>query len=88
MILVVSDLPAVYLELLRSFLPSTSFRAFIPNNMDKSVTYDTHERDPLDDGTVLGEKAGTVADRDAMRRLGKEQLFKVSSCNLVGLRVD
>ncbi len=56
--------------------------------MDKSVIYSTHERDPLDDGTVLGEKVGTVADRDAMRRLGKEQLFKVSSNHLVGLRVD
>jgi len=26
-----------------------------------------------------GKKAGTVEDREAMRRLGKQQLFKVST---------
>lgn len=50
--------------------------------MDKSMEYDVHPSDGLaddlnDDGIVLGEKTGTVADRNAMTRLGKEQLFKV-----------
>ena len=33
--------------------------------------------DDLD--TVVGEKKGTVSDMEDMRRLGKEQLFKVCS---------
>jgi len=46
------------------------------------MEYDVHPSDGLaddlnDDGIVLGEKTGTVADRNAMTRLGKEQLFKV-----------
>ena len=50
-------------------------------NMDKAVEYSVHVNDgddvALDEGVVLGEKTGTVADRDAMARLGKDQLFKV-----------
>ena len=49
--------------------------------MDKSVEYNVHVNDgdgaALGEDTVLGEKTGTVADRDAMARLGKDQLFKV-----------
>ena len=46
--------------------------------MDKFVEYSIDPTDSHDDGVVLGEKEGTVADRNAMTRLGKEQLFKVS----------
>ncbi len=48
--------------------------------MDKSLSYRVDEADDhhSDETTVIGEKTGTVADRNAMARLGKEQLFKVS----------
>jgi hypothetical protein len=47
--------------------------------MDKSLAYSVDPAEDVnDDGVVLGEKTGTVADRNAMARLGKEQLFKVS----------
>ncbi len=47
--------------------------------MDKSLSYRVDAADDVsDETTVLGEKTGTVADRNAMARLGKEQLFKVS----------
>ncbi|RMD41004.1 hypothetical protein DV735_g4103, partial [Chaetothyriales sp. CBS 134920] len=44
--------------------------------MDKSADYSVND-DPegYDERTILGEKTGTAADRDAMARLGKEQLF-------------
>ncbi|RMZ82153.1 hypothetical protein DV738_g1844, partial [Chaetothyriales sp. CBS 135597] len=44
--------------------------------MDKSADY-TVSDDPegYDERVVLGEKIGTAADRDAMARLGKEQVF-------------
>lgn len=45
--------------------------------MDKSAKYSVNAGDELDDGVVLGEKTGTLADKKAMERLGKEQLFKV-----------
>ena len=45
--------------------------------MDKSMDYSVNDVE-ADERTVLGEKTGTVADRDAMARLGKDQLFKVS----------
>lgn len=36
-----------------------------------------------DDGIApTGAKAGTAADREAMRRLGKQQVFKVSIAEL------
>lgn len=46
-------------------------------DMDKSPEYSVEANEVPDEGTVLGEKTGTLADRDAMARLGKEQLFKV-----------
>ncbi|KIY02245.1 uncharacterized protein Z520_02383 [Fonsecaea multimorphosa CBS 102226] len=47
--------------------------------MDKSITYSIDPTEDVnDDGVVLDEKTGTVADRNAMARLGKEQLFKAN----------
>jgi hypothetical protein len=46
--------------------------------MNKAMEYSVNDVEGLDETTVLGEKTGTVADREAMARLGKEQLFKVS----------
>ena len=56
--------------------------------MDKSLSYrvDATDDNLSDETTVLGEKTGTVADRNAMARLGKEQLFKVSEHNQPCLR--
>lgn len=49
--------------------------------MDKSADYSINdvEGSYVDEGTVLGEKTGTVGDKEAMARLGKEQVFKVST---------
>ena len=49
----------------------------LPPNMDKSVGYNVDPSDELNDEVVLGEKTGTLADKKAMARLGKEQIFKV-----------
>ncbi|RMZ85432.1 hypothetical protein DV737_g752, partial [Chaetothyriales sp. CBS 132003] len=44
--------------------------------MDKSADYAVNDDlEGFDDRTILGEKIGTVADRNAMARLGKEQQF-------------
>jgi len=45
--------------------------------MDKSAEYSIDASDEINDDVVLGEKTGTVADKKAMERLGKEQKFKV-----------
>lgn len=48
---------------------------------DKSVQVtETYESDGIPE---TGRKAGTVDDRDAMRRLGKQQQFKVGLSCLV-----
>ena len=46
--------------------------------MDKSLSYSVEPTDDINkDAVFLGEKTGTVADKNAMARLGKEQVFKV-----------
>lgn len=46
-------------------------------DMDKLAEYSVDPGDELNDEVVLGEKTGTLADKRAMERLGKEQIFKV-----------
>lgn len=46
--------------------------------MEKSADLSTQENILATDGIpATGPKAGTLEDQEAMRRLGKEQLFKV-----------
>lgn len=46
--------------------------------MDKSADYAVDFRDDQEDDVVVDDRIGTLADRKAMARLGKEQVFKVS----------
>lgn len=45
--------------------------------MDKQAEYSVDAGDEANDEVVLGQKTGTLADKNAMARLGKEQVFKV-----------
>lgn len=57
--------------------------------MDKSAEYNVDPSDELNDEVVLGEKTGTLADKKAMARLGKEQVFKVGLCHYMEIdKVD
>lgn len=49
---------------------------------DYSVELNNDHNDEVNDEVVLGEKTGTLADKRAMARLGKEQIFKVSEHGL------
>ncbi|KAL2423477.1 putative amino-acid permease PB24D3.02c [Exophiala dermatitidis] len=44
--------------------------------MDKSADYAVDFRDDQEDDVVVDDRIGTLADRKAMARLGKEQVFK------------
>ncbi|KAJ9632791.1 hypothetical protein H2204_007666 [Knufia peltigerae] len=44
--------------------------------MDKQADYSIDAGDEANDEVVLGQKTGTLADKKAMARLGKEQVFK------------
>jgi hypothetical protein len=56
--------------------------------MEKSAVYNVDDVEGYDDSAYLGEKTGTVLDRDAMARLGKDQVFKVRRTIREHLRID
>lgn len=59
------------------FLSVGSVGSLESDNMDKTQqSVMSVDRDVSED-TYLGEKQGTVSDAEHMRRMGKEQVFKV-----------